>query len=340
MIIRPSTPDDLAALQRLATMTGAGFTSLNPDPDLLTERLHSSARSFAGDFEDPRKAHYLFLLEDDDTGQVVGVCGIKAAVGLSKPFYSYRVGLEVNAAKDLDILTRLQTLYLCSDYTGCAEIGSLFLAPDYRRRHIGRLLSKSRFLFVAEFADRLPDKVIAEMRGVSDEAGHSPFWESLGRHFLAMEFTQADYLSGRRDNSFIAELMPRHPIYVLLLSQAARDTIGQVHKDTTAARRILEVEGFRYQNYVDIFDAGPTLETLVRDIRSVRTSRRASVRAGDTPSSAATELFLVSNTRLGDFRCTAAELAVDETDGEITLPPEVRNRLQVEAGDSVRLVKP
>jgi len=28
------------------------------------------------------------------------------------------------------------------------------------------------------------NKIIAEMRGVSNEAGRSPFWESLGRHFF------------------------------------------------------------------------------------------------------------------------------------------------------------
>jgi arginine N-succinyltransferase len=33
------------------------------------------------------------------------------------------------------------------------------------------------------------------MRGISDEQGHSPFWESLGRHFFKMEFSQADYLT-------------------------------------------------------------------------------------------------------------------------------------------------
>jgi arginine/ornithine N-succinyltransferase beta subunit len=35
----------------------------------------------------------------------------------------------------------------------------------------GRLLSKARFLFLAEFRQRFGDKVIAEMRGYSDEEG-------------------------------------------------------------------------------------------------------------------------------------------------------------------------
>lgn len=334
MIIRPSHTDDLDDLQRLAALTGAGFTSLNPDRKLLTERLAASARAFAGELDDPRQAQYLFALEDTADSRLAGVCGIKASVGLNKPFYSYRVGLEINATKSLNIRNELQTLYLCGDYAGSAEIGSLFLDPDYRRRRMGALLSKSRFLFMAEHGNRLPDKVIAEMRGVSDEHGRSPFWESLGQHFLSMEFTQADYLSGGGDNAFIAELMPRHPIYVTLLNREARAVIGQVHQDTGAARRILEDEGFRFQNYVDIFDAGPTLEVLVHDIHSVRESRRATARVGE-PAGNAARPCLVANTRLAGFRCTAAELTPD---GDIvTLEPELAAALQVTDGDDLRL---
>ena len=54
--------------------------------------------------------------------------------------------------------------------------------------------------------------------------------------------------------------MPRHPVYMNLLPQDARDAIGAVHADTLPARTMLEQEGFRYEGYVDIFDAGPTVE--------------------------------------------------------------------------------
>lgn len=334
MLIRPATLDDLPALERLAAMTGAGFTSLNPDRKLLTERLEHSAHSFAHGHENPQDAHYLFALEDPENGQMAGVCGIKAAVGLDTPFYSYRVGLEVNAYPKLNIYQRLRTLYLCNDYTGCAEIGSLFLAPEYRGKANGRLLSKCRFLFLAEFADLFPERVIAEMRGVSDENGRSPVWESLGKHFLSMEFTQADYLSGSGEHAFIAELMPRHPIYLSLLSPEARACVGQVHRDTIAARRILEKEGFRFQNYVDIFDAGPTLEVHLGDIRTVRDSRRAAVAAGEPAPQG--EWHLIANTHRERFRCTRAPLP-PAVDGQVALPASVRAALEVDTGEPVRI---
>jgi arginine N-succinyltransferase len=227
----------------------------------------------------------------------------------------------------------LQTLYLCNDYSGVAEIGSLFLDPAYRRRRVGRLLSRARFLFLAEFRDLFPEKVIAEMRGVSDDSGYSPFWESLGKHFLAMAFTQADYLSGRDDNSFIAELMPRHPIYTILLSPEARVCIGQVHRDTTAARRILEAEGFRFQNYVDIFDAGPTLEARIDDIQSVRATRRLGLRIAEPGPEA--PVWLVANTALASFRCTIAAATIDGAQATLTIDAAIAALLDLTAGDAV-----
>jgi arginine N-succinyltransferase len=332
--LRPAREDDLPELMRLAGMTGAGFTSLNPDEDLLRKRLALSEASFADTLSEPKDAHYLFALEAPESGRLAGVCGILAAVGQHNPFYSYRVGLEVNAAKTLNIFNQVQTLYLCSDYTGAAEIGSLFLDPDYRRQRIGRLLSRARFLFLAEFRDRFAEKVIAEMRGVSDGNGYSPFWESLGEHFLAMDFTQADYLSGRDDNSFIAELMPRHPIYVPLLSPQAQDCIGQVHSDSTAARRILEAEGFRFQSYVDIFDAGPTLEVRIDDIRSVRKARRLALRI--TKSRPEAPAWLVANTALAGFRCTIAPATIDDGERTLALDATAAAALGLAEGQPVR----
>lgn len=334
LFLRPSREDDLAGLFRLAGMTGAGFTSISPDKKRLRKLLAQSAASFASEIEAPEDAHYLFALEDGDTGHMAGVCGILAATGRVRPFYSYRVGLIVNSSPQLRISNAIQTLYLCNDYTGCAEIGSLFVDPAYRGQRAGRLLSRSRFLFMAEFRARFPAKVISEMRGVSDAQGYSPFWENLGRKFLEMPFTRADYLSGRDDNSFIAELMPRHPIYVPLLSAEAQAAIAQVHRDTVAARHILEGEGFRYQNYVDIFDAGPTLETRVADIRTLARSRRLAVRVGTPPEDATP--WLIANTSFAGYRCLRAGAVVDHAAGTIQLAAPSAGLLQVTDGDPVR----
>jgi arginine N-succinyltransferase len=166
------------------------------------------------------------VLEDDD-GRVVGISAIAGAVGLREPWYNFRVGLTVSASQELNIYREIPTLFLANDLTGNSELCSLFLHADYRSGLNGRMLSKARMLFIAEFPQLFGNKIIAEMRGVSDEAGRSPFWESLGRHFFKMEFSQADYLTGVGNKAFIAELMPKFPLYTCFLSGGAqRDRSG------------------------------------------------------------------------------------------------------------------
>ena len=101
-----------------------------------------------------------------------------------------------------------------------------------------------------------------------------------------MEYSTADYLTGIGQKSFVAELMPHHPVYVNLLPEAARAAIGEVHSDTEPARKLLEQEGFRYEGYVDIFDAGPTLECFRDDIDAVRRSAVFPVSLGEDGSGA------------------------------------------------------
>ncbi len=78
---------------------------------------------------------------------------------------------------------RAPTLFLSNDHTGSSELCTLFLDPARRKEGNGYLLSKSRFMFMAAFREHFNEKVVAEMRGVIDEHGYSPFWESLGKRF-------------------------------------------------------------------------------------------------------------------------------------------------------------
>lgn len=108
--------------------------------------------------------------------------------------------------KELNVYNALPTLFLSNDHTGSSELCTLFLDPDWRKEGNGYLLSKSRFMFMAAFRDKFNDKVVAEMRGVIDEHGYSPFWQSLGKRFFSMDFSRADFLCGT-GQTFIAELM-------------------------------------------------------------------------------------------------------------------------------------
>ena len=332
MIVRPVTSADLPALFDLARSTGTGLTTLPANEQRLQHRVSWAEKAFRGEAE-RADADYLFVLENDE-GKVVGISAVAGAVGLREPWYNYRVGLTVSASQELGIHREIPTLFLANDLTGQSELCSLFLHADHRSGLNGRLLSKARFLFIAEFRELFGDKVIAEMRGMSDEDGRSPFWESLGRHFFKMEFSQADYLTGVGNKAFIAELMPKFPLYTCFLSADAREVIGRVHPDTEPALAMLKAEGFSYQGYVDIFDAGPAIEAPTEKIRAIADSQ-ALVLAIGTPGDDA-EPYLIHNRKREDCRITAAPARVAA--GSLVVDAQTAKRLRLSAGASVRAV--
>jgi arginine N-succinyltransferase len=335
MIIRPITSADLPALVGLAASTGVGLTTLPPNKEELAKRVEAAVASFAGTAAKEDEI-FLFVLEDTTTKQVTGTSGLATAVGLRQPWYSYRVGLVVHASQELGLFTQTPTLFLTNDHTGHTELCSLFLDAAYRRDRNGQLLSKSRLLFLAQHRQRFSKKIIAELRGVSDADGKSPFWESLGRHFFSMEFSRADYLTGIGRKSFVAELMPKHPLYSSFLTPEAQDVIGKTHPETLPALHMLEREGFRYEGYVDIFDAGPTVECDVDDVSAVEQSRILTVRISDVAPAAGSISFLVSNTGIANYRATIVPGCAAA--GDFTVNAETAAALGVDSGDPVRAV--
>jgi arginine N-succinyltransferase len=338
--IRPIARDDLPAIFALSERTGTGLTTLPANRERLARRIERSLASFAGEAE-LADACYVFVLVDGAAAdRVVGISAIEAAVGLREPWYNYHVGTLVHASRQLGVYTAAPTLFLANDHTGHTELCSLFLDQAYRHGKNGVLLAKCRLLFIAEFASRFAAKVIAELRGRVDDAGRSPFWEGLGRHFFAMEYSTADYLTGVGQKSFIAELMPKHPVYVNLLADHARDAIGAVHRDTAPARAMLEQEGFRYEGYVDIFDAGPTLECFRDNIHAVRQSQVMPVTVGcedPVPDSLTDDiLWLVCNRAFASFR--AIVVAAPARADRMPLLPYAAEALRVAEGEMVRAV--
>ena len=310
LVIRPIGPQDQDALYQIAVDSGVGFTSLPINRDVLNEKIARSVASFAKPLDAPDDEGYLFVLEDTETGEVMGTTAIEASVGTRAPFYHYHRQTVVHASPTLEVHNKMEVLTLCNHYTGCAEVCTLFLQEPHRNGTNGRLLSKSRFLFMAQFAERFGSKVIAEMRGVNDASGNSPFWHWLGTHFFSMEFKHADYLVGLGNKVFIAELMPKYPLYVNLLSPEAQAVISHVHEKTKPALRLLEKEGFQHIGYVDIFDAGPTVESQLKDVSSVKNSAVFKVKIAQTQDDA--ELFLISNTALENFRSSIVPVSFDD----------------------------
>ena len=336
LVVRPIQKTDYDALRVCAEESGHGFTSLPVNQELLTNRINHSVDSFnkpnvtkAGD------EGYLMVGFDSETGEIGGTTGIEAAIGWDVPFYTYHISKVVHSSAKLGVNNVVKLLTFGNNYTGCSEVCTLFLRPTFRGGLNGRLMSKCRFLMMAEHPQRFAKTVFAEMRGVSDQQGNSPFWQWLQEHFFSIDFTLADYLTGIGKKGFIADLMPKLPIYVNLLSKEAQAVIGQVHDNTVPALKLLEKEGFVCRDYVDIFDAGPTVECDLNNIASVRDSFKAKVEISNHASS---QSYLMINTCFENFRATAAKAAYDQESGRVLLSLEVATALNVQTGDYVRLL--
>ncbi|MBB3000693.1 arginine N-succinyltransferase [Paraburkholderia tropica] len=304
MMVRMAQAGDAPALLALARSAGVGMTSFMPDLAMIEARIERSVQTLAGTLPLAQQG-YLFVLEDTLDARVAGVSGIEAAVGLDAPWYNYRIGRYLHTSRGVGVSSDASALFLSNDHTGHSELCTLFLAPEYRRDGNGALLSKARFMFIAAFRERFTQTLVAEMRGVTDARGRSPFWDAVCRPFFRMEFAEADRLVGLGRKSIIAELMPRHPLYMALLSREARAVVGEVHAQTAPARALLESEGLRFGDYVDIFDGGATLQGDIDRLRIVRESRRQSI---DDVMAQPTQTLLIANDALDAFRVTKAQV--------------------------------
>ncbi|PHR54862.1 MAG: arginine N-succinyltransferase [Robiginitomaculum sp.] len=333
LIVRPARLDDLEAFIKLARLAGPGFTSLAVSDDDLKSRLHKSVKSFALKTDTVGDQTYLLMLEDDDTGEVVGLSAIKALVGMGKPFFNFKLLNIVQSSSAANRHFNMEVMLLVNEYSGTTEVGTLFVKTKMRGTGAGRLISQARYMLLATAPERFADTVISELRGCVGADGYSPFWESLGRKFFKMDFNEADKITAETDNQFITDLMPKYPIYKDILSEEAQEVIGKTHPDGIGARRLLEAEGFRYEKFIDIFDAGPTMAAPKEQIRTVRDSITLIVSLA--ASNETTQIGLISNNRVSDYRTVYQEFNTDEENAYLT--QDVMDALNVKIGDTVRV---
>ncbi|CAN5862449.1 arginine N-succinyltransferase [soil metagenome] len=307
--IRAARDEDLQPLYEMAKLTGGGFTNLPADRAALKIKLARSHDAFARADDSLADDLFVLVLENVATGEVRGTCQIFTQVGQRYPFYSYRIGTLAQHSAELNRTFRADMLSLTTDLEGCSEVGGLFLHPGERAGGRGMLLARSRYLFIARHRARFADRILAELRGIIDEAGGSPFWDGLAGRFFGMNFQDADQFNAVRGHQFIADLFPKHPIYIAMLSESARAAIGLPHPSGRAAMRMLENEGFAFENYIDIFDGGPTMTAKTDNVRTIREARSATIASIDDDGG---EAALIATGRLADFRCAYGRVRPQE----------------------------
>ncbi len=331
--MRPVRPDDFDEILALAKLSGGGMTNLPPEPDALRARVNFACRSYEINATEPGGEVYMMVLEKD--GKVLGTSAVFSAVGLDHGFVNYRINKTVHASTQLRKRVERRLLVPTHDFTGCSEVGSLFLSPEARGGGYGKYLARARYLFIAQHRDILADPVCAELRGWRGPNGEQPFWEALGKPFFDMEFEAADVANSAMGNQIIADMMPRHPIYVALLPKEARDILGRPHEGAVPAYNMLLKEGFQFRGYIDVFDGGPLVDAPIDEIETVKASKVYKVAALADPGAA--PLMLMAGGRLSTFRALRAPAKV--SGDSVTISETSAKALGVAAGDEIRAVE-
>ena len=146
-----------------------------------------------------------------------------------------------------------------------------------------------------------------------------------------MSFQEADEFNAIHGNQFIADLMPKHPVYIAMLDDDARSVIGVPHPTGRAAMRMLENEGFHYENYVDIFDGGPTMIARTDEVKSVRESEQGEIASTNLEQG---ERAIIATGKLSTFRACYGARGVG-ADGKISIDSVAADVLDVKPGDMV-----
>lgn len=333
LVLRPAQLSDLESIHQLALESGFGLTTLSKDIKTLEQRISLSVDSFNKIITSPYSEYYLFVLEDTLTHQIVGTSAIKASLGHTTPSYSYKVINRTRISQQIGVRSDQTWLMLVNDFHQKSELCTLYLRADYRHSHHGDFLSRARFLYLAEHPARFESHIIAELRGITDKNGQSPFWNSVGQHFFQIPFDEADALTTTTDKQFIADLIPEHPIPVQLLDKKAQDVIGLPHAGTVPAMQILLNEGFQYVNNVDIFDAGPIIEATCNNIRTVRSNLIVTII--EVKNELHSHQYMASTT--GEtFRASLGSICLNSNGAIIS--KSLAELLQVKQGDTIRCI--
>lgn len=275
-VLRPVTYHDAKALYALTKENNIGLTSLPLTMAHCLQKIETSLRTW----ENPGMygGAYWFVLEEKPSGRCIGCAMITPKSGQEKPILSFQKETLERHCPALNIHTTFDILHFCRWQHQPTELGGLFLSPHYRQTGVGRLLSLGRLMAIGIYPQRFDTMLIAQMRGVIDKHGQSPFWKAVSHHFCPLSFKDLDRHI-RKSKHFLLDLFPHIPIYVHMLPKEIQSILGKTHVETQGAAHLLIQEGFSVTAHIDIGDGGPILQASRDTIRLIREHHRVPVTA-------------------------------------------------------------
>lgn len=292
-IVRLYRPSDREGLEAVVSTMSIGITSLYHLDDHLKQAI-------------------VFVLENTETGAIVGTSAINPRTAVRKPTYNYFIEGDF--------------LKLVTHRNGPSEMCGLFLSSGMRGSHLGRLLSHARFLYIANQPEQFAETIFAEMRAYFDKNEENPFWDATGRKTLDITFREALKI----EKDFVPK---KESIYVLDLPKKAQEIIGQPHPHAVPAMQLLFNLGFQYSGEVDVIGAGPKIWAVTEEIGPIEESLVLPL-VGFTEETSETDALI--NTVKGEFRAVAAPLFLEEKG--IVIQKKIADALQVKAGDLLRYI--
>ncbi|MCC4115810.1 arginine N-succinyltransferase [Aromatoleum toluclasticum] len=334
LTIRPAQHSDLDALVDIAARVAAPDVSLPNDPKVLERLVAQSEDALADDIGFPSEEQYLLVATGN--GALLGAMLVVAAAGHPGADYSFRNETIIHASPELGVNHRMYALTLSHDLSGFTLLRPPLVARGERRAAVERALLRAALAFIAEHPARFAEDLIAPLPGMIDDDGESPFWSAVGSKFFGVSYREAERLALGKDRSFMAELMPHHPIYVPLLPEWAQNVLGQTRADYMSTYGLLIDEGFEAERYVDVFDGGPTFNVKRELARSIHLAQTLPLAVDGSIGRSEPECLL-ANREAGRFRAVLAP-ALRRPDGRIATTAEAANKLELIDDDEVRCV--
>jgi arginine N-succinyltransferase len=188
IIIRPIRLKDQHLFSEFSIGSLVGMTNLPQEKDKFIKKIAYSEKSFSDPIQTPGEEEYYFVLEDLTTGGLRGICGILAQ---SRQNIDYLYQIDSLKPKSIHFPLRdNKVLKVAANPSDSSEVCALYLHKAFRHTGQAKLLSFSRFMFIAAFKERFRKNIVAEMRGYFDEQNRSPFWEAIGHHFCTLTINE------------------------------------------------------------------------------------------------------------------------------------------------------
>ncbi|WP_457808586.1 arginine N-succinyltransferase [Kushneria sp. EE4] len=333
LIARSATTADIDAIMAMAEAARPALTNLPADRDRLAARLAASEAALAHSVDRPCDEQYVLVVETDE-GEVIATATIRALAGGRDAYYTYRRETLIHASQQLDVRREVDILSISHEMSHASLLCALATTDHDLADSARRLLRAARLALIARFPERFASTLFVALSGYR-EAGRTPFWDGVGRHFFSRDFDEIHRAASLGSRSFIGEVMPPFPLYLPLLDDPTREAIGRVGDNHANALRAWQQQGFALSRHVDLLDGGPLLEAA-RD--HLPRGQWLTVQVGDTPDDeACSEALLIASQRSGNFRARVVTRHINER-GQCVLDDACARSLSVAVDEPVLVI--